>query len=198
MKRALILVLAALVVAPSATMAAKPDYNYLEAGYNDVDVDALDEGDGFFGGGSIGFARNWHILGRYDDNEIDNGSELTSWMAGVGWHGLFSERGDLVGELFWVDIKRKNAGGVTTKEDGLGARAGIRLRLFKSLEVGAFGKWQDLDSAGTSSKRTSTSSSGFEANAIYHFSRIGIGLGWEDINDIETFNAFARLNFGKQ
>jgi hypothetical protein len=197
MKRALfcLVIPAALVALSPATLAGKLNFNYIEVGYNDVDINNLNnmvngDGDGVFGSVAIGFGGQWHFLGRYDNNETDSNVELTQWMAVGGWHGAMGERAAFVSELFYLEMETESAKGATLfKDDGYGVRAGTRMG-FKYLEVGVFYRWQDMDVIG--------SDSGFEANVIVNFWRIGVGIGYENVTAVETYSAFARLNFGKR
>jgi hypothetical protein len=59
--------------------------------------------------------------------------------------------------------------------------------LIKLFEIGGWVRYEDIGA---------DSDTGYELNAIVHLWRIGIGLGYEDISDAETLNAFVRFNFG--
>ncbi len=68
-----------IVAAPQSAMAqAKPVYSYVEAGYNEVDVDNLpgdvsDDGNGGFAGAGVGF-KMFHVFGQ--DSRLSSLSRL--------------------------------------------------------------------------------------------------------------------------
>ena len=172
---------------------APPPYTYVEGGYNSIDIDTLkDDGDGFFLGASFGFLKNWHILGQYSTNETDTvKADFKELTIGGGWHGLLGERADVVGELYYIDSELNPSGGPKVSDNGYAARAGIRWRLIKFFELGGYARYQNQSDFGGSE-------TGYEAQALLYVWRIGIGLGYQDVNDIETANAFFRFNFDKQ
>lgn len=170
---------------------AKPVYSYVELGYNDVNVDNLggvdDEGNGGFAGVSIGFFKNFHAFGRYTSTNTDiNDADITNTILGVGWHGLLGEKADLIVELSYMD--REFDAGVKIDDNGYFGRVGARWRPIKLVEIGGWVRYQDLGDL--------DSGTVFEANAMVHLWRIPIGLAAEVEDDIETYSAFARFNFG--
>jgi hypothetical protein len=170
-----------LALASGAVLADEVPWTYVEGGYNNVDLDNLgDEGDGWFVGASFGM-KHFHFFGRRVDSETDASVDLTTWYAGGGWHGLFGERTDVFGDLAYVSTEFGSA-----SEDGYFARAGIRWRPIGFIELGASGRWQDLES---------DEDVVWEGNAIFYFWRIGIGVNYEKADEVETYNAFARFVF---
>jgi hypothetical protein len=173
---------------PTVALAAAPPYSYVEAGYNSIDIDTLkDDGDGYFFGASFGFLKNWHVLGQYSTNETDTTkAEFKELTLGGGWHGLLGERADVVGELFFIDTELENV-----SDTGWAARAGVRWRMIKFFELGGYAKYQDPSDLDLGSEV------GYEAQALLYIWRLGIGVSYQDINKIETANAFVRFNFDK-
>lgn len=176
----------------------KPVYTYLEAGYNEVDIDNLgnanDEGNGAYAGVSIGFFKNFHAFGRYVANDTDlTNADITTTFVGAGWHGLLGDKADLIGEAAWIDSEIDAGSQGKIDESGYFARVGARWRPIKMFEVGGWARYQDLgDNTGTPLDSDAT----FEANAMVHFWRIAVGLAAEFEDDVETYSAFARFNFG--
>ena len=184
-----------MVAVPQSALAEKPIYSYVEAGYNDVDVDNLggvdDEGNGVFGGVSFGFFKNFHAFGRYNTDNTDTSDiDLNTLTVGGGWHGLLGEKADLIVDVAWID-QEFDGSGFEADDSGYFVRVGARWRPIKLVEVGGWYRYQDLEVA--SSVDTDDA---FEANAMVHLWRFSIGLGAELQGDIETYNAFARFNLG--
>ena len=186
-----------MVAVPQSALAeGKPIYSYVEAGYNEVDVDDLggtgDDGSGGFAGVSVGFFKNFHAFGRYVSNNTDDFDvDLTTTIIGVGWHGLLGEKADLIGEVAWID-QEVDLGSSSGKFDDNGylGRVGARWRPIKLVEVGGWVRFQELDLGNIDVDEA------YEANAMVHLWRIGLGLAAEIQGDVETYSAFARFNFG--
>ncbi len=200
MKRCMVLMaLAGLLlfaVPQSAQAQAKPNYSLLEVGYNEVDVDGLgsggglsDEGDGGYVAAGFGFLKRFHVFGRYVSNNTDTfDADLNNTTLGGGWHGMLGEKADLIVDAAWVDQEFDPAGSFKLTDSGYFVRVGARWRPIKLFEVGGWVRYQDVGDF--------DSGEVFEANAILNLWRIGIGLGAEVEDDIETYSAFARFNFG--
>ncbi len=173
---------------PQSVLAqAKPIYSYVEAGYNEVDVDKpsgiLDDSSGEFAGISFSIGKKYHGFGRYISNTIDDSDiDLKDTIVGVGWHGGLGEKADLVMEVAWIDQERGDF-----DEDGYFGRVGFRWRLIKLVEVGGWIRYQDV---GVVEDEV------YELNAMVHLWRLAIGLGLESQDENDTYNAFARFNFG--
>lgn len=186
--RRLILGVFVLVVAVSfgtAAQAAAPVYSYVEAGYNDIDIDELEPTDGGFIGGGFG-GKSWHAFAQYNDSSGDF-VDVTQWWLGAGWHGGLGEKADIVAEAAYIDT---DLGGADS-ESGYMVRAGVKWRLIKLLELSGFYKYQDLGFDGFDTQ------DGFDLDAVLYIWRIGIGLGYESLSDVETFNAYVRFVFGQ-
>jgi hypothetical protein len=160
-----------------------PPWTYVEVGYSNVDVDALDDkGDGWFAGGSFG-GKRWHVFGNYAQSETDDlAVDVDKWYAGAGWHGLLGEKADLFADVAYVDA---TIGPVD--DTGYFGRLGVRWRLIKLLELGANTRFEDLGDLDDDLV--------WEANAILYFWRLGIGVNYEIQDDIDTFNGYVRFVF---
>lgn len=181
---ALIAVLSLVVFAGTASAEA-PAWSYVEAGYNNINVDSGigdDDGDGWFAGASFG-AKNWHLFGQYTENNTDDlDLDINQWFVGVGWHGLLGEKADLFGDVAYMDA---DYGGFD--DSGYFGRVGVRWRLIKLLEIGASTRYQDLGDLDNDLV--------WNANAIFYVWKLGIGVNAEIADDIDTYNAFVRFNF---
>jgi hypothetical protein len=178
-----------LLMLPGQVSAQGPSWAYLEAGFNSVDFDdagVSDDGDGYFAGVSFPIFKSLHVFGRYIDNTTDDlDLDITRWYAGAGWHGMLGEKADLVGEVAYTDAEFDMIDG-----SGYFGRAGVRWRPIQLVEVGAFGRWEDLGGD------IDDSDTIWEANAMVYVWRVSLGLGYETQDELDTFNAFARFNLG--
>ena len=174
---------------PGLLLADGPAYTFVEGGYidNEFDDSSFDSGDSYFVGGSLG-GKRWHAFAEYKDGDVDGAStsfssiDLTTWYVGAGWHGGLGERGDIIGELAWVDSEVGSA-----SDDGYRATIGIRYQLIKILEVNGFYNYFDV---------FDDSDDSLEINAIVNIWRIGLGLGYETFDDNDELRAFVRFVFG--
>ena len=180
---------------PGLGLAQGPSYNYVEVGVTQIDIDTTgidDEADGWLAAVQFG-GKMWHFLGEYRSNELDtagSGPEETTWWAGVGWHGLLGEKGDVVVDVAYVDTELKNP---RLDDSGWRGSAGVRFLVIKLLEVNGFYNYVDFDD-----ELIRKSYSGGEVNAIVNLGRLGIGLGYERIDKDNQYVGFVRFNFGKQ
>jgi len=167
--------------AAGATRADEPPWTYVEAGYSDIDLDRLgDDGHGWLAGGSLGIF-NFHVFGRYADGSTDDlDVDVRRWAVGLGWHGLLGPRADLFGDVAYVDAE---FGPVS--DSGHFARAGVRFRPIEPFELGANARWEDLGDLDDDVV--------YEGSAILYLWRVGIGLGYETADDIDTYSGFLRL-----
>ena len=184
---ALILGLAAI---PGAAIAEDgPSWSYVEAGFNSVDLDELDDdGDGYFIGASFG-GKHWHVFGRFIDNTTDDSDlDITRYFVGGGWHGLLGEKADLLAEAAYL-----NADYDVVDDSGYFIRGGVRWRPIALFEVGGFARWEDTGDLDDVPEFESDVI--WELNAMIYLWKFSIGLGYEMEENVETFNAFARFNF---
>jgi len=187
MKKALPLVMAILCACTLASAQDKepPKWTYVEAGWTDFDPDAGLSDDGWYAGGSIGFLKMLHVFAEYDDV-----GDYTFWNAGVGWHGLFGDPGDLFAQVQWNDVK-VDTGSNSVSDDGYELGAGVRWKLIKWLEVKGEVDWSDYGDAGDSFT--------YQAGVLFTFlgDKLGAGANYEINEDAKTARVFARWNFGR-
>lgn len=136
MKKSLVLA-ALLAAAPFAATAGELNYNYVELGYANVDVDGVDlDFDGFQLRGSVDVAENVYLFGGYgsatnDDFGID--IDFNELQLGAGYrHGL-SDRTDFIAELGYVS-QEVEAEGESYDVDAGRLSAGFRGLLTDNLE----------------------------------------------------------------
>ena len=186
-----LLFVAALLASVSAAGAAGtgvtegPTWTYVDAGYNNINFDSAsitEDADGWFAGGSIGFFKHGHAFGRYNDNSTeDTDLDVSTWFAGAGWHGMFGEKSDLLGEVAYTDNELLD-------DSGYFARAGIRFRPIQMFEVGGFARYEDVGSEDDVIP---------QANAMLYIWRLSVGLEWEGQEDADVYNGFVRFFFDR-
>ena len=101
---------------------------------------------------------------------------------------MLGEKADLIGEVAWIDQEFDPPGPSKIDDNGYFARVGVRWRPIKLVEIGGWIRYQDVGDFDDEEV--------YEANAILHLWRIGIGLAIETQDDIDTYSGFVRLNFG--
>ena len=111
----------------------KPRYEWSLAGGIGVAAVMIPLGWAVYLGGQFGL-KNFQFFVNYED--IGYERSITSWDAGVGWHGLFGEPGDLVAELGYISWSPDFDG--ADDESGLFGRVGIRWRIIPLLELNGF------------------------------------------------------------
>ena len=200
-------VVALAVLACGAVVAqdVAPPWTYVEAGYLNVDPDALEDGgDNWFAGVSIGFLKNFHAFGEYTDGDFgeDNSGqtfELSAYRVGAGWHGLLGVNADLVGEISMTGIEIENASGSSVggfDDDTYQLTGGVRWRLAQFLELDGFVNWTDYED--NASGNESIEQESYELRALLYVWRIAIGAGYETSDGLDQYNLFARFNFDRE
>jgi len=162
-----------------------PKWGYVEAGYIDFSPDEALSQDGWYAGASFGFLKMLHVFAEYDDV-----GDYTFWNAGVGWHGLFGEPGDLFAQVQWNDVSVDSSSG-NVDDDGYEIGAGVRWKLLKWLEVKGEVDWADYSDAGDDFT--------YQAGVLFTFlgDKLGAGANYEFTDDADTLKVFARWNFGR-
>ena len=162
-----------------------PKWGYVQAGYIDFNPDAGVSDDGWYGGASFGFLKNFHVFAEYDDV-----GDYTFWNAGAGWHGLLGDPADLYAQVKWNDVKVDSASG-SVSDDGYEIGAGVRWKLIKWLEVQGEVNWADYDQSGDDV--------GGKVGVLFTFlgDKLGAGASYELVNDADQARAFVRWNFGR-
>ncbi len=191
MLRKVLFIAAALAGAPA--MADGPSYNFLTAGFQEVDFDddVLSEidGDGWTAGGSVEISDNLHVFAGYGSAEFDFDVELTEWAVGIGLHTPISNTTDFVAEIAYVEAEAE-ALGLGFEEDGYGASIGLRSMLTEQLELAGSFNYVDFgDDAGDDTS--------LDAAMWYSLTpqfALGISAGFDD--DVTTYGAGFRLYFG--
>ena len=184
--------LISLILAFSATAGAEDfDYNYLSAGYGNVDFDDLGvDGDGFVIGGSYAITPTYNVFVDYRAASLDLGVDATTWGAGFGYHRPMSDQVDLVARLSYEYIEFDVPLAGSVDDSGLGLGVGLRFAQSDVLELNAGLTYVDYGDGGDDT--------GFEAGALYSINDVfSVGISGEWSDNLSMYTLSGRFYFGK-
>lgn len=182
---------AVLLALASPAFADGLSYNYLEAGFAQIDLDddIVDvDGDGFEIGGSFEVGDQLFVFADYGSADFDFGVDLDQLSVGLGFHTPLSNNADFVAKIAYVSAE-VSAFGFSADEDGFGASIGLRGKPSERVELEGFIDYVDLGDG------DDTSVSGA---AWYEFTEafaVGLNVGLGD--DVTSYGIGARLYFGQ-
>jgi hypothetical protein len=130
------------MLSSAVAMAEGPSYSYIEAVYQEVDIDGLD-GDGFSVAGSVEINESWFVFADYYSADIDAGFDFDRWSAGAGWRSAISDKTDWFATLAFVDAEINAGPFGSASESGLGASIGIRSMFSPKLELAGTVRYSD-------------------------------------------------------
>jgi hypothetical protein len=176
--------LAGAALVPGLGLAENLSYNYVEAGYLQVDPDnSNNELDGWALRGSLAITDMWHLIADFNTLDPDFGGSFDSYRVGAGLNYGINATVDLVGRASWVRLD--GAGDA----DGYGLQALVRSQVAPGFELE--GGVDFVDFGGSNGDTTS-----FIAAGRYFFTPVfaaGLSLGIND--DAKTYGAEFRFNF---
>lgn len=184
--------LAALLALASPALADGPSYNYLEAGFSQIDLDddIVDvDGDGFAIGGSFEVGDQLFVFVDYGSSDLDFDIDLDELMIGLGFHTPMSDNVDFVAKIAYASIEA-SAFGFSVDDDGFGASVGLRGMVSERVELEGSIDYVDFGDGGDD---TSVSAAGW-----YEFTdsfALGLQVGVGD--DVTRYGIGARLYFGQ-
>lgn len=188
MFRSIACVSLAALAAPA--LAEGPSYNYIEAGYERVEIDDAFgdvDGDGFGIGGSFEIGDQWQVIASYGSADFDFDVDLDQLVIGGGFHSPVSDNVDVVANLVYVRLDA-SAFGFSVDDDGFGASIGLRGMAAPQVELEGYVDYIDLDDSGDDTS--------FRGAAWYYFTEsfaAGVQLGAGD--DTTSYGIGARLFF---
>ncbi len=174
------------VIATSA-QAADFNYNYIEGGFENYDLENIDANVGKLSG-SYEITPKLNIVGEYAKGDLDNptgGSDLDFEESAIGieYHASIAPKTDVTTNIKYInqDIDTVN------DEDGYGVGVGVRHWLTDTVEVDANIDYSDVDSYDTELK----------VGARYHFNDdISVGAGYSTSKeDVDVVSGNIRWNF---
>ena len=192
MYRFLAVLLSIFLAAPA--MAESPSYNFIQAGYQSIDLDlgaGFDvDGDGYSLGGSFEIGDNVFVFASYGTSEFDFGVDLNQLQAGLGYHLGLTDNTDFFASLAYVDAEVEASGFGSADDSGYGASIGVRSNVSDLIELVGEIAYVDFGDGGDST----AIGGGIWFNLTDSFA---LGLGAAASDDVTSYGASARLYFGK-
>lgn len=126
--------LAALPLAAQAEDGGGMNYSYVEAGYNEADIEN-ESGDGFSLRGSVSFHDNFFGFADYSTFGFSGGVDLDLWNVGIGGRLGISDNVDLVGRVGYSVLDLSVSGLGSGDENGYSVSAGLRGQVTDGFEL---------------------------------------------------------------
>lgn len=179
-----------LLALSSPLLAQELNYNYIQATWNQTDVDAGPEdvdGDGYGLYGSVEIADMWHIFANFTRADLDLGSDYDQVWIGGGLHTPIAPRMSLYLNLAYINVDASGfAGGLD--DDGLGTALGVRWFVWPQVEVSGAISYADIGDAGEFT--------GLEGEAWYYLNRqFALGGGFAFNDDVMRYGIGGRYFF---
>ena len=140
------IVATALVALSMPAFAERPEYSFVEIGYQRIDVDVIGidvDGDGYGLGGSLEVGDSWQAFVSYGTADFDFGIDLDEIAVGGGFHGSLSPTSDFVLNLAYIRTEASTAFS-SADEDGFGLSIGVRNRITPNVELAGFVNYVDV------------------------------------------------------
>lgn len=184
--------IAALLLSSTAALAEGPSYSYIQAAYQEIDVDLGGnndaDGDGYGVAGSVAINEDWFLFAGWSTFDLESVVDLDQLQVGGGWRSPISNKTDwfVTGAYIDYDLSARGAGGVS--EDGFGVGLGVRSMINPAFEVYGQVNYEDVGDGETS----------FAAGLWYTISgNLALGAGLDVGDDITAYGVGIRLYFDK-
>ena len=174
-------------------MAEQPSYNYLQAGYQKVEIDLGGilgdvDGDGYQLSGSFEIGDSAYFFAGYSSASFDFDIDADQIEAGIGYHHGMSSNTDFYANVAYVKAEVDVGGVGSADEDGYGVAIGIRSNVSDAVELEVSVSYVDLGDDNDST----AFDGGFWFNVTDTFA-LGLGFGGDD--DVTTYGAGMRWYF---
>lgn len=184
----------ALMLTSATALADGLSYSYIEAAYQEVDLDlggGIDvDGDGYAFGGSVAVGDDWYIFAGYSTADFESVVDLTILTVGGGWHTSMSDKTDFYAQLGFADGEIDVSGFGSEDDSGIAVEVGIRSMVNPNLEL--YGNVGMVDFDGFND------GTAVGAGLWYTVSgnlALGLGAAFED--DVTSYGVGVRLYFDK-
>ena len=184
----------ALMLSSATAMAEGPSYSYIQASYQEVDIDVgggFDvDGDGFGVAGSVAINDSWFVFAGYSSFDFESVVDLSEWSVGAGWHSAMSEKTDWFVTAAYVDAEIDAPGFGSASDSGFGVSIGIRSMLNPKLELAGSVSYADL---GDGADGTSV------GGGLWYTvtGNLALGVGFDAGDDTTSYGVGIRLYFDK-
>ena len=184
----------ALMLSSATAMAEGPSYSFIQANYQEVDIDiggGFDaDGNGYGVAGSVAINDSWFIFAGYAASELESIVDLDEMKLGAGWNSAISEKTDWFVTLAYIDLELSAAGLGSVSDSGFGASVGVRSMMNPNFELHGSLGYSDLGDGGDGTAVT--------AGLWYTVAgNLALGLGAEVGSDVTTYGVGIRLYFDK-
>lgn len=183
-----------LMLGSTAALADGLSYSYIQASYQEVDIDfgggINADGDGFGVAGSVEIAESWFLFADYSSFDFESVVDFTSLSAGAGWHTGISDQTDFFATFGYAEAEIDVQGFGSVDDSGYGASIGVRSMVSDSLELyGSLG-YVDLGNG--------ADGTAIGAGLWYSVSgNMAVGLGASFDDDVTAYGVGFRLYFDK-
>lgn len=187
------LIIGALMLSSTAALADRPSYSYIQANYQEVDIDLGNndiDGDGFAVSGSVAINESWFAFAGYSSAEFESVVDLTEFALGGGYHAPLSEKTDWVATASYLNAEIDAPGVNSMSESGFGMSLGVRSMLNPKLELAGSVSYADL---GDGADGVSVGGSAWYTVT----GNLALGLGFSAGDDTTSYGIGARLYFDK-
>jgi hypothetical protein len=174
-------------------MAESPSFNFVQVGYQEVDLDVgggFDvDGDGWNLGGSVEFAQNFFGYVSYSDVGFDFSIDLTQLQVGMGWVTDISQNTAVFARAAYVQAEVDVPGFGSEDESGYGLGVGIRSNVTPLIELYGEIAYSDLGNG--------ADTTAFGGGIFFNITKMfALGAGASTDDDVTTYGLNARLYFG--
>lgn len=172
--------IASLALAPAAVLAASPDYTYIEGAYVNIDIDGIDDGDGFGIGGSAEVGENIFIFANYATVGFSFGVDFDTITAGIGYKSAISDTTDVNVSIAYVNAQLDAGIFGSIDDDGYGLDVSLRSMVSSEFELKGGISYVDFGNGGDDTA--------FHVGGVYSFNDSFAVTGDISVgNDITTF-----------
>jgi hypothetical protein len=170
------------------------NYNFIQAAYQEVDIDlggGFDaDGDGFGIGGSMAINDDWFIFADYSTFDFESVVDLSSLTIGGGYHAAVSDKTDWFATLGYAKAEIDVQGVGSTDDSGYAISAGLRSMVSEKFEL-----YGSLGYADLGGGADGTSVAGGFWYSLSGNMAVGFGVDFDD--DVTAYGVGFRLYFDK-